>query len=224
MLTGATHLAPSPRSRRFSRPQGPQPRSPQRQAPSPEPLSPEAPEPCHNTSTAGRARRGLSARIVRFGCRHAGAGGHLRRCLARRGKGRCECAYSALFALRAKALQSGAPDFWRVAKGNRPRSVLPIRLSCRRAGERGRRAFPRRGWSCTPSRGRNSPSPAIPSTSSARGIAAAFRGEHPALCQDRFPIPRKIPAFRPSRRRLIPPPSRRETGGLCPHPLKGPDP
>ena len=185
---------------------------------------PRAPEPCHNTSTAGRARRGLSARIVRFGCRHAGAGGHLRRCLARRGKGRCECAYSALFALRAKALQSGAPDFWRVAKGNRPRSVLPIRLSCRRAGERGRRAFPRRGWSCTPSRGRNLPSPAIPSTSSARGIAAAFRGEHPALCQDRFPIPRKIPAFRPSRRRLIPPPSRRETGGLCPHPLKGPNP
>ena len=35
---------------------------------------------------------------------------------------------------------------------------------------------------------------------------------------------RKLPTFRPSRRRLIPKPSRGETGGLCPHPLKGPDP
>ena len=52
------------------------------------------------------------------------------------GKGRCRCARSTLFALRAKALQSGAPDFWRVAKGNRLRSVLPIRLPYRRAGER----------------------------------------------------------------------------------------
>ena len=34
-----------------------------------------------------------------------------RRCLAPVGKGRCRCAYSTLFALRAKALQSGAPDF-----------------------------------------------------------------------------------------------------------------
>ena len=38
------------------------------------------------------------------------SGGSLRRCLALPGKGRCECAYSALFALRAKALQRGAPD------------------------------------------------------------------------------------------------------------------
>ena len=36
-----------------------------------------------------------------------------------------------------------------------------------------------------------------------------------------FPSPCKIPAFHPSRRRLIPPPSRRENGGLCPRPLKG---
>ena len=49
----------------------------------------------------------------------------LRRCalgdaaLPRRGKGRCKCAGSTLFALRAKALQSGAPDFGVVAGENR---------------------------------------------------------------------------------------------------------
>ena len=58
----------------------------------------------------------------------------------------------------------------------------------------------------------------------ARLPATAFRGEHPARAQAQLSIPCKIPAFHPSHRRLIPQPSRRENGGLCPHPLKGPDP
>ena len=61
----------------------------------------------------------------------------------------------------------------------------------------------------------------------ARLPAPAFRGEHPARAQAQLSIPCKIPAFpafHPSHRRLIPQPSRRENGGLCPRPLKGPDP
>ena len=58
----------------------------------------------------------------------------------------------------------------------------------------------------------------------ARLPATAFRGEHPARAQAQLSIPCKIPAFHPSHRRLIPQPSRRENGGLCPRPLKGPDP
>ena len=52
------------------------------------------------------------------------------------GKGRCECAYSTLFApWRAKALQSGAPDMGVSRKKAVPPSALPIRGLCRRAGE-----------------------------------------------------------------------------------------
>ena len=58
----------------------------------------------------------------------------------------------------------------------------------------------------------------------ARLPAPAFRCEHPARAQAQLSIPCKIPAFHPSHRRLIPQPSRRENGGLCPRPLKGPDP
>ena len=93
-----------------------------------------------------------------------------------------------------------------------------------------RRAFPRREWSCVPSRRRNTPSPAIPSTSSARSKGSTRHVSPPSLFVASIRrvrpgyLPHKIPAFRPSRRRLIPLRSRRENGGLCPHPLKGPDP
>ena len=50
-----------------------------------------------------------------------------RRCLAPVGKGRCRCACSTLFALRAKALQSGAPDHGVSRKEARFRNVSPIK-------------------------------------------------------------------------------------------------
>ena len=50
-----------------------------------------------------------------------------RRCLALPGKGRCRCAGSTLFALRAKALQSGAPDHGVSRKEARFRNVSPIK-------------------------------------------------------------------------------------------------
>ena len=98
------------------------------------------------------------------------------------------------------------------------------------APENGPRAFPCREWSCVPSRRRNTPSPAIPSTSSARSKGSTRHVSPPSLFVASIRrvrpgyLPHKIPAFRPSRRRLIPLRSRRENGGLCPHPLKGPDP
>ena len=87
-------------------------------------------------------------------CRLRGVG---RRCLAPVGKGRCRCAGSTLFALRAKALQSGAPDHGvsRERAGFSERfahqGTLPAR---RRTGER---AAPRRGRRYTPSRRQNAP-------------------------------------------------------------------
>ena len=147
-------------------------------------------------------------------------------------QGRCRCARSTLFALRAKALQSGAPDFWACLERKQApeRFAHQATLPARRRTDR--RAFPRREWSCVPSRRRNTPSPAIPSTSSARGKRGALQGTShchrfscraSGVCAPGY-LPHKIPAFRPSRRRLIPLRSRRETGGLCPRPLKGPDP
>ena len=73
----------------------------------------------------------------------------------------------------------------------------------------------------------------LPATSSAVSDAASCKHASPpslfaANIRRMRPTPasfaRKLPTFRPSRRRLIPKPSRGETGGLCPHPLKGPDP
>ena len=68
-----------------------------------------------------------------------------RRCLALVGKGRCRCACSTLFALRAKALQSGAPDHGVSRKKTGFRNVLPIRGLSRRAGGRGNGLLPARG-------------------------------------------------------------------------------
>ena len=65
-----------------------------------------------------------------------------RRCLALVGKGRCRCAYSTLFALRAKALQSGAPDHGVSREKTGFRNVSPIKGLSRRAGGRGNGLLP----------------------------------------------------------------------------------
>ena len=61
--------------------------------------------------------------------------------LAPLGKGALLCAGATLFALRAKALQSGAPDFMGFTGKSFSRGGLPIRGFFQRAGERGCRAF-----------------------------------------------------------------------------------
>ena len=73
------------------------------------------------------------------------------------GKGRCRCAGSTLFALRAKALQSGAPDHGmsRERAGFSERFAHQGNLPARRGT--GERAAPRRGRRYTPSRGQNAP-------------------------------------------------------------------
>ena len=86
-----------------------------------------------------------------------------RRCLAPVGKGRCRCACSTLFALRAKALQSGAPDLGvsreksRVSERFAHQGTFPARRGT------GKRTSPRkeRSFSRTPSplRSHNEPLP-----------------------------------------------------------------
>ena len=68
----------------------------------------------------------------------------MRRCLALPGKGRCRCARSMLFALRAKALQSGAPYFGVSRKKQGFGAFCPSGNSPRRAGERGNGLLPAR--------------------------------------------------------------------------------
>ena len=86
-----------------------------------------------------------------------------RRCLALPGKGRCRCACSTLFALRAKALQSWRAGFWRVAgkSGVSERFAHQGTFPARRGT--GKRASPRkeRSFSRTPSplRSHNEPLP-----------------------------------------------------------------
>ena len=70
--------------------------------------------------------------------------GSLRRCLALPGRGRCRCARSTLFALRAKALQSGAPYFGVSRKKQGFGAFCPSGNSPRRAGERGNGLLPAR--------------------------------------------------------------------------------
>ena len=101
--------------------------------------------------------RALTAAGPRAGaCRLRGVG---RRCLAPVGKGRCRCAGATLFALRAKALQSGAPDHGvsRERAGFSERFAHQGNLPARRGT--GERAAPRRGRRYTPSRRQNAPSP-----------------------------------------------------------------
>ena len=73
------------------------------------------------------------------------------------GKGRCRYAGSTLFALRAKALQSGAPDHGvsRERAGFSERFAHQGNLPARRGT--GERAAPRRGRRYTPSRRQNAP-------------------------------------------------------------------
>ena len=177
-----------------------------------------------------------------------------RRCLAPVGKGRCRWARSTLFALRAKALQNWRAGSWRVAgkSGVSERFAHQGTFPARRGT--GERTSPRKGrsFSRTPSplrshneplraRNGNTRHPTVETHASSRKtfhiypsmanaalfkprlIAPAFRGKHPARPSPAFHA-HKRPSLRPSRRRLIPQPSRRENGGLCPHPLKGPDP
>ena len=78
------------------------------------------PPPC---SWGGRAVLRASSR-----CKGKGRGGSLRRCLAPLGQGALPvCGVDAVCPCGAKALQSGAPDFGRVAGESCLRSGLPIR-------------------------------------------------------------------------------------------------
>ena len=168
------------------------------------------------------------------------------------GKGRCRCAGSTLFALRAKALQSGAPHFGVSRKkqgfgafypsGNIPGApggagngllparngvfparrllyVLPMSLSPQETEIRPISQTKRAPYSCKTFH-------VYPSAANAALYKSLLIAPHFAANIQRAPSPafraRKIPTFHPSRRRLIPPPSRRGNGGLCPHPLKGP--
>ena len=89
------------------------------------------------------------------------AGGRIRRCLP--------CGQ--------RRFRVGAPDHGVSREKAGPRSVLPIRLLCRRAGERGRRAFPRKGDGDTRHPANEThPYPATPSTSTARGKRGALQG------------------------------------------------
>ena len=90
----------------------------------------------------GRGREQTAAGPRAGACRLRGVG---RRCLAPVGKGCCRYAGSTLFALRAKALQSGAPDFVVSREKAGFRNVSPIRGLSRRAGGRGNGLLPARG-------------------------------------------------------------------------------
>ena len=102
----------------------------------------------------GRGRKQTAAGPRAGACRLRGVG---RRCLAPVGKGCCRYAGSTLFALRAKALQSGAPDHGvsRERAGFSERFAHQGNLPARRGT--GERAAPRRGRRYTPSRRQNAP-------------------------------------------------------------------
>ena len=102
------------------------------------------------------------------------------------------------------------------------RSGLPIRELYRRAGERGNGPHPAGDGDTRHLADGTRPSPG---TRAQPQLSKTF----PRLLR---PIPRLFTAYprpqksasHPSRYRLHPPASRRENGGLCPHPLKGPTP
>ena len=225
----------------------------------------------------GRGREQTAAGPRAGACRLRGVG---RRCLAPVGKGCCRCAGSTLFALRAKALQSGAPDHGVSREGERFGTFCPSGdfPGAPGNGETGRCAFSRKGWRLHAiSRTERARFPAKPSTSSYRRKRGALQGTphcpsrktSPACAQDQRSAPVYDPSalvydlsapvyapsapvydpsrasygfptpvcghsapFTPSRARKSqlptlpttassPRPSRRENGGLCPHPPKG---
>ena len=158
-----------------------------------------------------------------------------RRCLALPGKGRCRGAGATLFALRAKALQSGAPDLWRITGESRVSKRFPHQgsLPARRGAEPSRVA-PQKMETHVPPQMERALLPATPSASSscgkrgalqARLTAIAFSRRTSGACtQHRLPSPAKSQRFALPAPVSFPNPSRRENGGLCPRPLKGPDP
>ena len=166
----------------------------------------------------GRGREQTAAGPRAGACRLRGVG---RRCLAPVGKGRCRYAGSTLFALRAKALQSGAPDHGvsRERAGFSERFAHQGTLPARRGTRE--RAAPRRGRRYTPSRGQNAPSPGKtfhiilpPQTrrSTRHASLPAFRGEPPDAClQLSAPVYSQPAPFTTCLRRLrrIPRPLRR---------------
>ena len=149
------------------------------------------------------------------------------------------CAWTChrLFALLPHSERNKAPKPpARGAWARLPRAEGTGWRPCRPAGVRGRRCLP-----CGQKRFRVArrilgvsreravceavcPSGGLSRRAGERG-RRAFRGEHPEAVRSRSAFrARKSPTFFPSCRRFIPPPSRGENGGLCPHPLKGPDP
>ena len=132
-----------------------------------------------------------------------------RRCLAPVGKGRCRCACSTLFALRAKALQSGAPDHGVSREKAGFRNVSPIRGFPGAPGDGAAARFPARGTEihAIPQTRRIlilPPLPRPPRAASAvlykaRLPAIAFRGEHPAReCVQGPPFTLPVAASSPS--------------------------
>ena len=124
-----------------------------------------------------------------------------RRCLALPGKGRCRCAGATLFALRAKALQSGAPDLWRIAGESRASKRFPHQggLAARRGAEPSRVAPQATETHVLPQTERallltNPLSHHHPAASAAlyrhASLPSLFRGEHPAHAPNTgFPRP-----------------------------------
>ena len=132
-----------------------------------------------------------------------------RRCLAPVGKGRCKCACSTLFALRAKALQSGAPDHGVSREKAGFRNVSPIKGFPGAPGNGAAARFLARGTEihAIPQTRRILIPPSLPRPPraasavlyKARLPAIAFRGEHPAReCVQGPPFTLPVAASSPS--------------------------
>ena len=175
----------------------------------------------------------FSHRRVPSCCRRASHTGERRlrlpcvRCLALPGMGRCRCTCSTLFALRGKSASELARRFWSVhgkeffAGRFAHQETFPAR---RETGNGAVVHFPAGGDVCHLTGGTR-PSPGKifhiilpPQTrhSTRRASSpvrfAANEGRRPRL------------SSRPPRRASFPRPSCGEICGLCPHPLKGPNP
>ncbi len=147
------------------------------------------------------------------------------------GKGRCRCAGVDAVCPAGKGAAEWRAGSWRIAgeSGGSKRFAHQGTFPARRGTGTSRVSPPG-----TEIRALSQTERALlPATSSAVSDAASCKHASPpslfaANIRRMRPTPasfaRKLPTFRPSRRRLIPKPSRGETGGLCPHPLKGPDP
>ena len=146
-----------------------------------------------------------------------------RRILACRGKSRVSVRFThqEIFPARRGAGNGLLPARNGVFPARRLLYVLPMSLSPQETEIRPISQTKRAPYSCKTFH-------VYPSAANAALYKSLLIAPHFAANIQRAPSPafraRKIPTFHPSRRRLIPPPSRRGNGGLCPHPLKGPDP